>query len=107
MVRKCASFAFALALIVALGFAMVHAHPLKISGSVFFSAPCEPVSAAFKAAGESKAVSTVESTFGGESAETSDGAVRRPRIETVAPTVSPAAPRAFPPLLHRPPPPNS
>ncbi len=45
MVRNCASFAFGLALIVALGFAMAHANPLKApGGSTGFSTPCEPAS---------------------------------------------------------------
>jgi hypothetical protein len=109
MVGKCAKFAFALALVAALGFAIVHAHPhpLKISGSAGFSAPCEPPSAAFKATGESRAISTVAATFGAESTETLRGVVRASHVETVAATVSVPAPRTFPPLLHRPPPTNS
>jgi len=53
VVRKCASFACGLALIVALGFAMAHAQPLKApGGSTGFSTPCEPASPAFKATSE-------------------------------------------------------
>ena len=107
MVRKCASFAFALALIAALGFAIMHAHALKISGSAGFSAPCEPASAAFKAPHDSRAISTVEATFGAERTEMSGGVVWTSRVEIVAGIVSDTAPRTFPPLLHRPPPANS
>jgi hypothetical protein len=108
MVRKCASFVFSLALIVALGFAMAHAHGLKVPGaSIGFSAPCEPASPAFKAGGESKAVSTIDSTNAAENAEAPAGVARRSRVETVARMILPPAPRAFPPLLHRPPPANS
>ncbi len=70
MVRKCATFAFGLALIAVLGFAGAHAHALKIPGaSIDFSAPCEPASPAFKASSESKAVSTIDSTHATVSAE--------------------------------------
>jgi hypothetical protein len=108
MVRKCASFAFSLVLIVALGFAMARAHGLKVPGaSIGFSAPCEPASPAFKAGGESKAVSTIDSTNAAENAEAPAGVARRSRVEKVGRTILPPAPRAFPPLLHRPPPANS
>jgi hypothetical protein len=108
MVRKCADVAFGLALIVALGFAMAHAHALKTPGaSNGFSAPCEPASPVFKAASELKAVSTIDSTYASENAEASAGVVRRFCVETVARAILPPAPRAFPPLFHRPPPANS
>ena len=108
MVRKCASLAFGLALIVALGFAMAHPHALKISGaSTGFSAPCTPASPVFKAASELKAVSTIDSTYAAENAEVSTGVVRRSCVETVARAITHPAPRAFPPLFHRPPPANS
>ena len=108
MVRKCASFAFGLTLIVVFGFAMVHSHALKIPGaSTGFSTPCEPASPAFKAASESKAVSTNDSTYAAENAEGPASVVRRYCVETVAPAIAPPAPRAFPPLFHRPPPANS
>ena len=69
MVRKCASFAFCLVLIGALGFAMAHAHPLKAAGgSTGFSTPCGPAAPAFKAASESGVVSTIDSTFAAENA---------------------------------------
>ena len=107
MVRKCASFAFGLALIVALSFAMAHAHPLKApGGSTSFSTPCEPASPAFKATGESKVVSTIESTCAAENAKTPACVVPGSRVET-ARALPPAAPRSYPPLLHRPPPTNS
>ena|SRR5947209_1712907 len=107
MVRKCATFAFGLALIVALGFAIAHAHVLRVpDGSCDFSAPCEPASVAFKAANESNAVS-IDSTFAAGNAEVTAGVVRTFLVETVARVVPPPAPLAFPPLLHRPPPANS
>jgi hypothetical protein len=106
MVRKCASFACGLALIVAVGFAMAHA--LKIPGACTgFSAPCEPASPVFKATSELKAVSTIDSTYAAENAEASAGVARRSYVETVARTITPPAPQAFPPLFHRPPPANS
>jgi len=108
MVRKCARFAFGLALVVVFGFAMAHAHALKVPGaSIGFSTPCEPVSPAFKAASESKTVSTVDSTYAPENAEGPGGVVRGYCVETVARATAPPAPRAFPPLFHRPPPANS
>jgi len=108
MVRKCASIAFGLALMVALGFAMAHAHALKTPGaSTGFSAPCEPASPVFKAESELKAVSTTDSTYSAENAEASAGIVRRSCVETVARTILSPAPRAFPPLFDRPPPANS
>ena len=108
MVRRCASFGFGLALIVALGFAMTHTHPLKArGGSTGFSTPCEPASPAFKAAGESKVVSTFDSTFAPENAGAQAGVVKGSRVEAVSPPVLHPAPAAYPPLLHRPPPANS
>ena len=108
MVRKCASFAFGLALIVALGFAMVHPHPLKaLGGSTGFSTPCEAASPAFKATSESKVVSTIDSAFATENAGAQAGAVREPRIQAVSWSIPPQAPGTYPPLLHRPPPANS
>jgi hypothetical protein len=108
MVRKFGSFAFGWALIVALGFAMAHAHPLKApGGSINFSAPCLPVSPAFKATSESKVVSTIDSTFAAENAEAPACVVPGSRVETVLRAIPLPAPHAYPPLLHRPPPPNS
>ena len=108
MVRKCASFAFGVALIVALGFAMAQEHAVKIPGdSTGFSTPCEPASPAFNAASESRAISTIDSTYAAENAEGPAGVVRRYCVETVARATVLAAPRAFPPLFHRPPPANS
>ena len=108
MVRKCASVAFGLALIVVLGFAMAHAHALKTPGaSTGFSASCEPASPVFKATSELKAVSTIDSTYAAENAAAFAGVVRRSHVETVARAITPPAPRAFPPLFNRPPPANS
>ena len=108
MVRKFANVAFGLALIVALGFAMAHAHPLKApGGSTGFSTPCLPASPAFKAAGESKAVSTIDSTFAAENAAVPERVVPGSRVETVARAIPLPAALAYAPLLHRPPPSNS
>ena len=107
MLRKAASLSFGLALIVALAFAFLHAKPPKVPHSIGFSTPCEPASPALKAASASKAVSRIDSTFAAENAEALDSVARRSRVETVAPTIPPPAPQAFPPLLHRPPPANS
>ena len=108
MVRKCASFAFGLALIVALGFAMAHARPLKASGgSTGFSTPYEPASPAFKATSEAKLVSTIDSTFAAEKAGAPAGVVGGSSVEAVSRSIPPQAPGAYPPLLHRPPPANS
>jgi hypothetical protein len=109
MVRKCASFAFGLALIVALGFAMAHAQPLKASGgSTGFSTPCEPASPAFKATSESKLVSTIYATVSGENAGGAPAeVVGGSRVEAVPWSIPPQVPGSYPPLLHRPPPANS
>ena len=108
MVRKCASFAFALALVVALGCAMAHVQPLKApGGSTGFSTPCEPASPAFKAASESRVVSTIDSTFAAENAGAPAGVVRGSRVEAVSRSIPPPTPWDYPPLLHRPPPANS
>src|ERR1017187_3122058 len=108
MVRKCASFAFGLALIVVFGFAMAQAHALKIPGdSTGFSTPCEPASPAFKATSESKAVSMIDSTFAAENAGAPGGVVRGSRVAAVSRSLPPQAPVAYPPWLHRPPPVNS
>ena len=108
MVRKCASFAFGLALIVALGFAMAHANPLKApGGSTGFSTPSEPAPPSFKATSESKVVSTIDSTFAAENAGGPAGVVRGSRVEAVLRPILSPAPAAYPPLLHRPPPANS
>lgn len=105
MVRKCASFAFGLALIVALGFAMAHAQPLKApGGSTGFSTPCEPAPPAFKATSESKLVSTIDSTFAAENAGAPAGVAAGSRVEAVSRSNPPQVPGAYPPLLHRPPP---
>jgi hypothetical protein len=108
VVRKFASFAFGLALIVAFGFAMAYAHPMKTpGGSTGFSTPCLPTSPSFKSTSESKVVSTIDSTFAAENAETPACVVPGSRVETVSRAIPPPAPRAYPPLLHRPPPANS
>jgi len=108
MVRKWASFALGLALIMALGFAMAHAHTLKTPGApTSFSVPCEPASLVFKVASELKAVSPIDSTCAAEKAEASAAIARVSYLETVARAIPPPAPRAFPPLFRRPPPANS
>ena len=108
MVRKCARLAFGLVLIGALGFAMLHAHPLKApGGSTGFSTPCEPASPAFKATSESKVVSTIDSTFAAENAGAPAGVRRGPRVEAASRSIPPPEQEAYPPLLHRPPPANS
>src|SRR5258708_39552617 len=108
MIRKCASFAFALPLIMALGVAMAHADAHKFpDASLRFSAPCEPASPAFKAADQSKAVSRIDSTFHAENGEAPAGVMRRARFGTFARAIPPPAPRTFPPLWHRSPPANA
>ncbi len=108
MVRKRASFAFALPVILALGVAMAHAHAHKSpDASIRFSAPCEPASPAFKAADQSKTVSRIDSTFHAENGEAPAYVMRRVRYGPVAQAIPSPAPRTFPPLLHRPPPANS
>src|SRR5207249_8734938 len=95
------------------GLAMAHAHAHKFpDASIRFSAPCEPASPAFpaspvfKAGDQSKAVSRIDSTFHAENGEAPAGVMRRARFGTVARAIPPPAPRTFPPLLHRPPPPT-
>ena len=108
MVRRCASLVFGLSLLVVIDFAMSHAHPLRVpSGSTGFSTPCQPSSPAFKATGESKVVSTLDSTFSAENAKAAAGVGRGSCVGTVSRTIPSPAPGAYPPLLHRPPPANS
>jgi hypothetical protein len=108
MVRRYAGFAFGLVLIMALGFAMMHAHPLKThGGSTSFSTPCEPASPAFKATSESKVVATRDSAFATENAGAPAGTVGRSRVEAVSRPMPSQAPGSYPPLWHRPPPTNS
>lgn len=107
MVRRFTS-SFSLALVVALGFAMAHAQPLKApGGSTGFSTPCLPASPSFKATSESKVVSTIGSTFTVENAEASAGVVSGPHVEAVSQPIPPRTALVYPPLLHRPPPANS
>lgn len=108
MVRKCATFAFALALIVALGRAVSHTHPLKApSASTGFSTPYEPALPSWKAAGESPVASTFDSTFAAANAAVPAVVLRASRPETVSQPIPPPAPADFPPLFHRPPPARS
>ena len=108
MVRKCASFAVGLALIVALGFAMAHARPLKAHGSSNgFSTPCEPASPAYKATGEFKLVSTIAPAIAAEKTGASVGAVGGSHDEAVSRSIPPQTPGAYAPLFRRPPPANS
>jgi hypothetical protein len=108
MVRRCATIAFGIALIVALSYAMTHAQPLKAhGGSVGFSRPCEPASSTFKAKSESEVVSTVDSIFAAETAEAPHHIPRALRGEAGGWLVAPQAPLTYAPLLRRPPPLNS
>jgi hypothetical protein len=108
MVRKCASFALALALIAALGFAMAHVQSLKApGGSTGFSTPCGPASTAFKATSEAKLVSTIDSTSAAEKGGALAVAVGGSSIKAVSRSIPIRVLRAYPPLLHRPPPANS
>jgi len=108
MVRKCAAFALALALIAALGFAMSHAKPAKIPGaSIGFSTPCVPASPTFQAAGESNAILHIESGYDAKDAGVPAGVVWTYAHGAVARGIPPPTPRIFPPLWHRPPPANS
>jgi len=105
MVRRFARFAFGLALMVTLGFAMAHAHPLKVPGGpIGFSTPCEPASPAVYAASEARVVSTVASTFAVENA----GAVVRASQGFRSAAESRAVPlqgvELYSPLFKRPPP---
>ena len=96
MVRKCASFAFGLALIVALGFAMAHAQPLKAhGGSTGFSTPCEPASPASKATSALKVVSTIDSNSPAENAGAPTSVVRGSRVEAISSSIPPTAPLAY------------
>lgn len=107
MVRKCASFAFGLALIMALGFAMAHAHPLKAPGdSTGFSTPCEPALPTLKATGEAKVVS-IDLNFAAGSAEAAAGLVKGSHLEALWRPIPCPAPWTYAPLWHRPPPANS
>src|SRR6516162_9502860 len=108
MVRRCATFASGLALLIALGWAIGHAHTLRVAGAgPDFSAPCEPVSQAFKAPGKFQAVSPSGANFAADRAAAPAEVVRRYRLAMLAGAIPPPAPRTFPPLLHRPPPSNS
>src|SRR6516164_9383705 len=100
MMRRGVSFAFGVALIVALGYAISHAHALKVSDSIGFSAPCAPASQAFKAAAEAKHVSTTDSTFAAKRAGAPAVVGRRSGFATVARTIPLPTPQVFPPLWH-------
>lgn len=108
MVRKCATFALGLTLILALHRAVTHAHPLKVPiASSGFSTPCEPALPAWKATFESPVVSTFDSIFAASNAAAPAVLERAFRFQAVAkPIPRPASPD-FPPLFHRPPPANS
>lgn len=106
MVRKCASFAFGLLFLVVLGFAMSHAYALKVpSDSSGLSTPRQPAPPAF--AGESKVISTIDSTFIAQSVKARAGLVRGPHVDTVSRAIPSRAPGTCRPLLYRPPPANS
>ena len=99
---------FGLALLAALGFGIGHIHALKSSGdSAVFSAPCEPAPPGLYAAGESRAASTPDSGPGAENTTTTAHTAPAFGAEAEAQPQRRAAPRSYPPLLHRPPPANS
>jgi hypothetical protein len=108
MGRKCASIAFGLALIVALGLVTVRAQALpKPVGTAGFSSPCEPAPPAFQAASDPQPVSTIDPAPATEDAGASTAAVRAFRVEAVPRLIPPQASAAYAPLWHRPPPANS
>ena len=108
MVRKCASLALGLALIVALWFAMAHLPHRKITDrSNGFSAPCERTPTVAATVYEAIAVSTIDVKCPLGITEAPANFAQRLCVDPVSRTVPAPAPRAFPPLLHRPPPENS
>ena len=108
MVRKCAAFAFALALLVSLGLAMTHPLPAKPIGvSTGDSTPCEPASSAIQASREAKAVSTIHPALAAEIIGQSAGVVSGFRVDAVSPSFPLPAPALYQPLLQRPPPAHS
>jgi hypothetical protein len=107
MVRRCAVVAIAIALIVTLGVAIAHAHTSKAPDSTVISLPREPASPGFRAAGGSEAVAMKDWTAAFENAEAPANLVRKSSAEIFAWMMVIPTPRAFPPLLDRPPPSNS
>ena len=108
MLRRSASFAFGFSLVIALCFALVHAHPLKApGGSSGFSTPCEPASRALKASGESEAMLTFDSALAAANPEAPGRATLRYRAEALSHSIPHQALGTYPPLWHRPPPANS
>lgn len=108
MVRRCASFALGLALIMALWFAMAHVPHRKITDhSNGFSAPCESTPTVAETVYEAIAVPTIDATCPSGITEAAVNFAQRFCIDPISRTFPAPAPRAFPPLLHRPPPKNS
>ena len=108
MARKCATFAFAFALLVALGLAIAHAGAFRVPGiAPDFSAPCESAPLALKDPGESKAESTPDSALVASSTAAPGFAVPAHRFTPATGTIPSPTPWAFPPLFDRPPPANS
>jgi len=108
MLRKWASIAFGLAVVIALGIAMAQACPAQPLGSASgFSSPCEPASPAFQAASATIAVSTLDSTYALESVAGAVCLVGRHGGVAAERAAVPPAPRTFPPLFRRPPPQHS
>jgi len=104
MVRRCAAVAIAMALIVTLGVAIADAHTSKAPDSAVISLPREPASPGFRAEDGSEAVAMKDWTGPFENAEAPANLVRKSSVETFAWMMAIATPRAFPPLLDRPPP---
>jgi hypothetical protein len=108
MIRKYATFAFGLALIVALGLTIVPARSLKSAPRfTACSNPCDPALPAFQDSTESKAVSTIDATFAVQNARVTARLTGASPIEAVVRPLPPSVPSAYPPTLHRPPPFNS
>ena len=107
MVRRRVISALAMAFIVTLGVAIMHAHTRKATDSFGISKPCKPPSPGFRAEGGSEASAIKDWTAAFENAEAPAKLVRKSNVEVFARTIAIVTPRAFPPLLNRPPPPNS
>lgn len=105
MVRKYAGFAAGLALIVALGSAIVWAKAVRFQdASHDVAMPCEPASSTITAEECVKAAPRIGSVPPIETPRVTRVAAGVRRFDEVARAIPRAAPRTFPPLFHRPPP---
>ena len=104
MVRRCVIFVFVMAFILTRGVAIMHAHTVKALDSFSISTPRRPPSPGFRAESGSEAVAMKDRTAAFENAEAPANLVRKSSVETFAWMLAIATPRAFPPLLDRPPP---